>query len=72
MNTQIFHSIKYDLKGHGWSHKALLDTLFLAHSFINRFFDDLFTFSDLITTLTYVLMDDFCPCFRNNQIYNKP
>ena len=25
-------------------------------------FCDLFT-SDLITTLTYVLMDNFCPCF---------
>ena len=29
MNTQIFHSIKYDLKGHGRSNKVLLAKFFL-------------------------------------------
>ena len=31
MNTQIFHDIKYDLKGHRRSIKALLAKFFLAH-----------------------------------------
>ena len=29
--------MKYDLKGHGRSHKVLLAKFFLAHSFINSF-----------------------------------
>ena len=34
MNTQIFHSINYDLKDHGRSHKAkILAKFYLAHSF---------------------------------------
>ena len=37
MNTQIFHKIKYDLKGHKRSHKNLLAKFFQTHSFINRF-----------------------------------
>ena len=27
--------------------------------------------SDLITTLTYVLMDNFCPCFNYQMIINR-
>ena len=34
MNTQSFHKIKYDLKGHGRSRKTLLAKFFLAHNFI--------------------------------------
>ena len=50
MKNQVFHKNKYDLK---------------YHFYVMEKFCDLFTFrpSDLITTLTYVLMDKFCPCF---------
>ena len=37
LKTEIFHKIKFDLKGDERSHKALLAIFFLAHSFINRF-----------------------------------
>ena len=35
--TTIFHEMKYDLKDHGRSHKAILVTFFLTHSFNNQF-----------------------------------
>ena len=49
MKTQFFHKIIYDLK---------------CHFYVMEKFCDFFTLrpSDLITTLTYVLMDNFCPC----------
>ena len=36
-----------------------------CHSYAIEKFSDFFilTPSDLITTLTYILMDNFCPCF---------
>ena len=33
----FLHKMKYDLKGHGRSHKVILAKLFLAQSFINQF-----------------------------------
>ena len=54
MNDNImkthFHEIIYDLKG---------------HFYVIRSFVIFFTLqpSDLITTLSYILMDNFCPCF---------
>ena len=35
MNTEMSHKIKYDIKGLGRSHKALLAKFFLANSYIN-------------------------------------
>ena len=37
MKAQIFHKLKYDLKGQVRSPEALLMKFFLAHLFINRF-----------------------------------
>ena len=56
IKTQIFHKIKYDLRGHVY--------------YMEKFYD-LFTLrpSDLITTLTHVPMDNFCPCFIFNFTY---
>ena len=51
MKTQIFHKIKYDLKGH-------IMSLFFWRGCV---FSTLRS-SDLITTLTYVVMDNFNPC----------
>ena len=39
MNTQIFHTIENDLKGHSMSLKALSTKFFLAHSSISTDFD---------------------------------
>ena len=36
MKMHTFHSFKYDLKGYGRSHKALLGKCFLDNLFINR------------------------------------
>ena len=47
MNANIT-KVKYDLKGHCYDMGAW--------TFTSRS-------SDLITTLTYILMDNFCPCF---------
>ena len=49
MKTQFFHKIIYDLKCHLY--------------FMEKFYE-VFTLgpSDLITTLTYVLLDNFCSC----------
>ena len=35
IDTEMPHKIKYDLKGHDRSHKALLAKFFQANSFIN-------------------------------------
>ena len=50
MKTQLFHRIISDLK---------------CDSYVMEKFCDVFTLrpSDLITILTYVLMNNFCPCF---------
>ena len=37
MNEEIFQITKYDINGHGRSHKTLIAKFFIAHSFINRF-----------------------------------
>ena len=37
MKPQIFHSMKYDLKGHPKSYKTLFMQNFLAHSFMDQF-----------------------------------
>ena len=66
------HKIKYHLKGHTRSHEALLSKFFLAYSFFNLrrgcVFFKVFMCSHLITTLTYVLTDDFYPCFLKDYI----
>ena len=52
MKTQIFHDMKFDIRGH--RKKLFLScekVLLCKKSF------------DLMTTLTYVLIDNFCPCF---------
>ena len=57
MKTNIFHKMKYDLKDHGRSNKA---------TFMLERLHDLFkTFriSAQITTMTYVVMNNFFPCF---------
>ena len=65
--TQIFHITKYDLKGHSRSHMMTLyasrihTATFVLWSGCEAFLT--FLFSDLMTTLTYVLMDNFWPCF---------
>ena len=46
----VFHKMKFDLKGHM---RLLLCRIFFL----------IFGSFDQITTLTYVLMDNFCPCF---------
>ena len=48
MKMQIFHKMKYDLKG---------------NFYVMERFSDVFTFQpiDLITTLAYVLMETFVP-----------
>ena len=53
MKTQFFHKRKNDLK---------------CHFYVKEILRDFFIFKpyDLITTLTYVLMDNFCPCFMLN------
>ena len=50
MKTQFLIKIIFDLK---------------CHFYVIEKFCDFFTLgpSDLITILTYVLMDNFCPCF---------
>ena len=48
IKTQIFHNMKFDLKGH-W------------RLFKMQIFDDMKF--DLIIILTYVLVDNVCPCF---------
>ena len=50
MKTHFFHNIIYDLK---------------CHFNVMEKFCDLFTLrpSKLITSLTYVIMDNFFPCF---------
>ena len=53
LKTQIFHKNKYDLKGHESSHRVILNFFF---------------FFDLNTTLTYILMDNFCLCFNANNL----
>ena len=47
----IVHNIKYDLKGHM---RPLLSRVIFKN----------FRSFDQITTLTYVLIDNFCPCFK--------
>ena len=46
----VFHKIKYDIKGH-------------MRPFLCRVILKKFQIFYQITTLTYVLMDNFCPCF---------
>ena len=53
----VFHIMKYDLKGHMRSHD-------LKEIQISRSFDQ-------ITTLTYVLMDNFCPCSKYYKTNHK-
>ena len=50
MKTPIFPKINFDLKGHAVE---------IWHAF--------FTFrpSNFISALTYLLMDNFCPCFND-------
>ena len=50
MKTQLFNKIIYDLK---------------SYFYVMEKFCDFFTFHpfDLITTLTYILMVNLCPCF---------
>ena len=41
------------------------------HSYVMEKFCDFITLrpSDLITALTYVLLDNFCPCFKVPLVY---
>ena len=69
MKTPIFHKLKYDLKGHTKSLLLCLKINFFAFIFFYYFSSRsqkvtfLIFSSTLITILTYVLMDNFCPCF---------
>ena len=47
-----------------WRHNILLYQILLTHFYVMEKFCDFFTLwtSDLSTTLTYVLMDNFSPC----------
>ena len=49
MKTQFFHKIIYDLKCHFYVIKKFCDLFTLRPSELNR-------------TLTYAIMDNFCPC----------
>ena len=51
MKTQLFNEILYDLKCYFNVNGEVLWVFFTLSPF------------DLITTLTYVLMVNFCPCF---------
>ena len=55
MKKQFFLKIKYDLKCHVY----ILEKLFTLRPF------------DLVTSLTYVLMDNFCPCYHSAFILIK-
>ena len=86
LKKQVFHKIKYVLRGHRRSHKVTFlfkIPLFLRESYqtvyklkcdlngrigpiyVDNRLSDLFyfKFSDLITTLTYLLMENFCHLF---------
>ena len=54
IKAQIFHKIKYDFKVSQGNFYVM-----------ERWHDFLFSFSssDLMTTLTYVFMENFYPCF---------
>ena len=51
IKMQIFHEIKYGFKGNFYVIKRFRDYLTSNPS-------------DLITNLTYVLVDNFCPCLN--------
>ena len=51
MKTQNFYKMRYDLKGHFMSFERFRD--FLKY---------IFRLYDMITFLTYVLIDNFCFC----------
>ena len=72
MKTHFFYSMKYDLRGHKRSHKVVLKKfcdIFFVTFMLWRSFVIFFTLRpfELITTLTYVLMDNCCPCFLRDQ-----
>ena len=54
VETQIFHKIMYKLR--------LIRPL-LGYGEVAKFLKEMFQSFDQITTLTYVLMDNFCPSF---------
>ena len=45
MKTNFLHKIKYDLKGHGRSHKAFLAKFFIAHHLSNSYGQLLYLFT---------------------------
>ena len=66
IKTQIFKKLNFDLKGHLRSHKVIF-------VFKNIFFFDIFSFKFVsikkFLILTYVPMDNFCPCFYVQYVY---
>ena len=81
VKMQIFHKIKYDLRGHSRSQRMIFlieNTPFLlfmllidwkktnaAEHYERTMFDLYKDDICLVLTLTYFLMDNFCPCFRS-------
>ena len=67
IKTQIFPELKFNLKGHRRSHKALLSKLFLVHSFVKQFYENFYAlYINIMKTHFFLKMKYIAWYYRRN------